>query len=346
MKNTRKPLFILWLLLCIGASVSAERRIEWESLLPEERAEVLFVEENRLYAFGGPYSIPYSTLYCLDTKTGEIIWRFHIEVSEDVFEPFLYRDNIYWGTESGALYALGKYDGALRWAFALEGKYRVKNVRYRGKFLLHDRNEEIVFLDLLQGDITSEYKNPDLRWHNTVQVWNYLFYVNDSRDLVCIHAGTGRMIWKIRQNVKTGPFQGKEAVYYGSDLETLFCLHPLNGVRKWVSIWFPEQLYEEGEITAVQSGKNRVLLLETSTGELRWDFSLPYQITGLRIYRGKVIAADIITREVYIFDGESGEPVFVYQIPGASDFNVIVKDRWLYVGNYEGRILKVDRGTE
>ena len=371
-----KQLSIFCLFFGIGTLVSADNRVVWESSLPEERVKVLFTDENRLYALGGPYSIPYSTLYCLDTETGEIEWRFYIEVSEDVFEPFVYRDNIYWGTESGAFYALGKQDGSLRWAYALEGKYRVKNVRYKGKFLLHEeRTKEIVFLDLLQGDVSRAYKNPDLRWRNPVRVWNYIFYGNENLDLVCIHAGTGRMIWKIFENLRTGPFQGEEAVYYGSTLETFFCLHPLNGVRKWVSVWFPQELREKNGITAVRSGERRILLLETSTGEVLQDVTLPHRTAGLSISGGSVFTADCVDRKVYGFEIETGKEHLAYRVPpvprdteacgsdtaggdsavtatGAgstaekADFNFIVQDQQLYIGNYDGRILKIDRRQE
>lgn len=374
MKKLMKQLYIFCLVFGIGTLVPADNQVEWESSLPEERAKVLFVDENRLYALGGPYSIPYSTLYCLDAQNGEIKWRFYIEVSEDVFDPFIFRDNIYWGTESGAFYALGKQDGSLRWAFALEGKYSVKNVRYKGKFLLHEkRTKEIVFLDLLQGDISSAYKNPDLRWRNTVRVWNYLFYGTDSKDLVCIHAGTGRMIWKIFENLRTGPFQGDEAVYYGSTLETFFCLHPLNGVRKWVSVWFPQELCEKDGITAVRSGKRKILLLETSTGKVLRDVTLPHRTSGLTISGGSVYTADYVERTVFGFDVETGKQQFVYTVPpfpkvpetaenteesGDSEsevqaeapvkenFNFFVQGRWLYFGNYDGKIYKINPGMK
>jgi len=169
--------------------------------------------------------------------------------------------------------------------------------------------------------------------------------------------------------------QGEEAVYYGSTLETFFCLHPLNGVRKWVSVWFPQELREKNGITAVRSGERRILLLETSTGEVLQDVILPHRTAGLSISGGSVFTADCVDRKVYGFEIETGKQHLAYRVPpgprdteacgsdtaggdsaviatGAgstaekADFNFIVQDQQLYIGNYDGRILKIDRRQE
>lgn len=191
-----------------------------------------------------PQISPQNRVICVETKTGETIFDFHIG---PIFsEPLICRDRIYLGTLDGIVFCLKVPDAErtklpdkrlipcefVLWQFKAEGAVN-SNLTFWDENLYFGSNNGVVYcLDGMTGNVKWKYeveeKEPRaFKFFSTPTIAEGRLYIGAAnRRLYCFNAKTGQLIWEYLAEdwIRSRPVCLGSQVYAAALDGTIYCL--------------------------------------------------------------------------------------------------------------------------
>lgn len=256
------------------------------------------------------------TLHALDVTTGEERWR--LDDSEGVAEPMVVDDGTLYGSihrDEGYLLAIDTQTGTVQWEFRTD---------IRSHSLLVDSGTVYV------ADIEGEYQ------------------------VDALDAATGDRRWRFTPDTSsrpTGMALGDDALYVGYGNEGMYALARADGTERWTRpATVDDRLVVPRSDTVYLGGLGDVSAVDAATGEERWSVEMDASVSVPAVVDGTVYVNNAAVGNqsdggVYVFDGESGDQLWAYEMSFGAQNSPAVIDGMVVV--YDGpnhRILAV-QGT-
>jgi len=280
-------------------------------------------------------------LYALSGASGEKVWRFDLGSSDiarvlpAIDPPYAYdylhsspihhEGTVYVGSADGALYAIDRETGKVRWRFETDGAIRSTPVVDGGNVYFGS--------------------------------WDGHVYAVEARD--------GTEVWRFDTGgiVQGSPAIGAGKVFVGSRSAAVYALDALTGEQEWTHAhedgsWVESSpVFSDGVVYIGSSDALTLFALDAETGHTNWEFetggwswSTPLLADGV-VYIGGLSASPYyfegvtLRRGLFAVDQEGGaglweftpQPVEGY-ITGGVFSTPVVADGVVYVGALDGRL--------
>ena len=264
-----------------------------------------------------------NNVYCLDEKTGNIIWRF--QTGGDVYSSAaIVNGRVYIGSNDGRIYCLPEDDPSgngviagneVLWSYSTGGSVESSPMVSGGKVYFGSNDNYLYCLDAMTGGFIWRQDMGENTVSSPAVVGDRVYtgagyYGNAGASVFrCFNASTGAYVWNITVSGKvvSSPVVVDERVYFGiSPTGQVYCLpaedpNSDGNISANEIIW----LYETGsdiEATpAVANGRvyvgcanamggtNKVVCLDSQNGDLIWNYlALDWVYSSPAVGDGKV----------------------------------------------------------
>ncbi len=195
-------------------------------------------------------------LVCIEKEKGKTVWEFAVPAHSSIHSsPASDGNVIVFGCDDGALYAVNKNDGKLKW-----------RTTTRGSILASPSIKDTL---VYAGSLDSS------------------FYA--------IHIATGKIVWTQNLGTKIYASQtiGEENLYIGTPTGIMFALNLMNGSVAWTFktssvISAPSMI--AGNILYIGSNDNNLYALEAKTGQQIWKYTTEGRIRTMPlVYKEYVV---------------------------------------------------------
>jgi outer membrane protein assembly factor BamB len=246
------------------------------------------VDKGKVYVGAFNFTGGAASLFCLDAKSGSVLWENETSSSVYFSSPTVIDDKVFVGT-------MGLYNSSsLKW-----------NEPY-AFYSFNAKNGEIIWNFAVDGPIGS----------SAVLINNNVFFTSKDKNLYCLNSETGDLIWKkeIGSSVSS-PAIVDNTIFVGSgelDGEGKFYAIDLNGNILWEftpngAVQSSPAISGDYVYFATNVKKGTVYCLNNTNGELVWEYTPwpnEYIISSPAVVEGRVyISSD--NGRLYCFDGNS-----------------------------------------
>jgi outer membrane protein assembly factor BamB len=170
------------------------------------------IYDNKVYF--GSYN---HNLYCLDVRTGKLLWKYKTRDRIGNASPVEHDGIIYVGSYDKNMYAFDARTGGLIWKFKTEGRIHcnaaIKNDTVY--FSSYDRN--FYALDARTGALRWKFRTYACVLCDPTFFGDMVIFGSYDRNFYCLDLETGRLIWKLtaeREIVNAGGFAIKDGCIY------------------------------------------------------------------------------------------------------------------------------------
>jgi outer membrane protein assembly factor BamB len=283
------------------------------------------VDKGKLYVGAFNFSGGAGSLFCIDAKTGSVLWEKETSSSVYFSSPTVYDDKVFVGT-------MGLYNSSsLKW-----------NAPY-DFYSFNAKNGELIWKYTVDGSIGSSAAIID----------NKVLFTSKNGYLYCLNSETGELIWRkeIGSSVSS-PAIMDDTIFVGSgelDSEGDFYALDLNGNVLWE--FAPNGAVQgspavSGELVyfATNVKKGTVYCLNNTNGELVWEYTPwpnEYIISSPTIVEGRAyISSD--NGRLYCFDGKSTTITVELNTPN----DIHIGEEVIFIHNEKKNSLKVTGFSE
>jgi outer membrane protein assembly factor BamB len=249
------------------------------------------------------------TLWCLDDRTGRVIWRKTL-ASASESSPLVLGGRVYLGSQDGTVYALNAKTGAIRWRRRAGGPVKAAIAASQGRLFVGDYS----------GQLTA------LRAGNGSVIW---------------HAGTAGRSFNRSGNFYATPAVAFGRVYVGNTDGFIYSFSANNGRLAWRQgtggyvYGAPVVSSPRGMRPAVFAGSygGKFYALDARSGKVLWTHAAGGTISGAGSLIGDVVYFSTLSkRETTGLNPRNGRVVWRFQ-RGA--FNPAISDgRRLFITGY------------
>jgi outer membrane protein assembly factor BamB len=205
-------------------------------------------------ASGGP-----GALYCLEERSGEIIWESPTSSSVYFSSPSLHGDRVYIGTmglynsttlqwaEPYGMYSFDANSGDLNWYYSVDGSVGSSPTIVDNEVLFTSKDGYLYNLDSENGELNwkknigSSVSSPAV-WEDTIFVGSG--EMNGPGKFHCLNMD-GNILWEYTPNgaVQSSPAVSRYFVYFATNVQdgAVYCLNQTNGQLVWEFTPAPEQ---------------------------------------------------------------------------------------------------------
>jgi len=226
-------------------------------------------------------SLAQPTFFCLDARTGEILWSGFFHTVE--FQPIVVNNMVYFTNLNGMLTAINIKNWEVEWIDTIGG-INHSPAYYNGKVYIGGGNKALLALDAMMGDTIWVYETPDeIETDPVISGGRVFFFSQEYPDgiLYALDSETGDLLWE----------------KHGFTPAPNFPLTIYTGKLYFI------QRYREGGIV-----HTRVWCLDTQSGEELWS---KFDIGGRGMVRSVYTSGDVlwVPSQDYLFrlDPYSGD---------------------------------------
>ncbi len=235
-------------------------------------------------------------VYCLDAKTGELVWKFQADAGIAMSSPVISDGILYIGSYDYNMYALNAETGRLVWKFKTQDKVLCSCAVSAGRVYFGSKDYNVYCLDARTGQLLWKFKTfAEVASVPTVHEGK-VFIGSYDRNMYCLDAATGRLVWKfetqgfIFNEVRHIIHEGR--LYFSSFDNYLRVVDAGTGKLIWK---FLTGLYggmncgpEIYDDTIYQTNREGHLYALTMDRKQKWKFSINLPIAGVSIHEGKI----------------------------------------------------------
>ena len=217
------------------------------------------IDKGRVYVGAFNYSGGPGGLFCLDGKSGSIIWQKKMPSSVYFSSPAVYRDRVFIGTMGLYNYSTLKWkapygffcydarDGDLLWNVSAEGSVGSSASIFEDMVLFTSKDGFLYCLAQSDGDIV--WKKDIGSSVSSCAISDGKIYIgtgemNREGRFLCL-GSDGDIIWEFKPNgaVQGSPAVAEDLVYFGTNVKngTIYCLNKDNGQLIWRYKPWPDQ---------------------------------------------------------------------------------------------------------
>jgi outer membrane protein assembly factor BamB len=267
---------------------------------------------------------------CIDTDTGELIWRKYI--GDNNSSPIIYRNNVIISATNN-IYSFGLKDGYYNWGIDLKKEGYITagisvpiaddgKIYYglRGK----DDNEGYLYcLDEKDGSTIWRFQTSGPVRTSPVIAVDKILFGADNGTLYCLDKNTGEKLWTFRtlDKIRSSPAIYNDHIFFGSNDTYMYCVDIDSGKQLWK--------FKSGDIinTTPGAAENRlffssndgnVYCLDVENGDLIWKYSNDDLIFTSPVICGKKLLIGLDNR-IYCLDSEKGYLIREYKL---DDFGI------------------------
>ena len=287
-----------------------------------------------------------NSFYCLDSVTGEEIWKTTIPFGIAVSSPAVENGKVYFGAGNGngGVYCLNATTGSIIWRYQTPGEHNVypSPAIYKGKVFIGALEPEPGCMYCLDADNGEEiWISQTIDTPGSAAVYDDRVYFGSyDSNVYCLDADNGTVIWKYKTT--TGQYRHYIHVtifddkLYAGGIDGLYCLNMENGGLIWK---YPTD-YGISSTPCIANGfvyfteGAIVYCLNATSGEKIWDFTGYYGIRSSPAYAdGKIyIVQESWVGKLYCLDADSGEKIWNFTTVSSVGCSPAIADGKLYIG--------------
>jgi outer membrane protein assembly factor BamB len=333
-------------------------------------------DEVVVYPFGvhDIYSYPaicqnLNRLICADARNMNIRWDFNVGDIDALAEPVISGDKVFQGTMEGYLYALTLAGGIgqerIEWKFIANGSVNTAVAVGDGKVFFGANGGSIYCLNETNGILEWEFKVPNpekgARKHFTTPVLknNRLYVGSADKQLYCLDAKTGTMIWQTVADdwIRSSLVVNENNIHFATISGRLYSVNH-NGELLWDKKVSTHAIYADlvgkgSELLITDS--NLMLYCFGSDGKKLWEKSIlsaftneqgerifTDQLSGGTFYQSKPTAAggNLVfgtpSGFLYSVDANTGKENWKFEMGGAISVGAAIADGKVYAGQQGG----------
>ncbi len=318
---------------------------KWETFLQERAISGLAVGENSLFVTtqGG-------SLYALDREAGEVRWHFTPRgaspvVSGPAYSPAAEGGVVFFGAESGVLYAVSAADGRELWRFKagapIHGSPAVGGERvYFGAM-----DGTLYALDRNTGGIYWKFQAGGAFQAAPLVAGDTLYAGSLDENLYAIETRTGDERWRFAAlaGVESTPLLAGDLLYFGANDSRVYCVNAKSARKVWHysagdSVYAQPVL--QGERLYATSAGRVLVALAPQTGELLWRHSAKTFLTNKPAWdRGTLYLVANGDPSLYALDGQTGSLLWAMDTGDWPATDPMVTGGTLYLGERDGTVL-------
>ena len=249
------------------------------------------VQSERIY-FGSNDK----NFYCLDAKTGKVIWKFKVE-GWLMSSPIIVDGIVYFGSGEGVLYAVDALNGNLLWKFQAQKAIYSSPAYSDGKIYFGSLDKNFYAVDSKTGNLIWIVSTEGMINSSPVVFNGTVFFGSNDGKLYAVDASSGWVKWKFQTKgqITQTPAVDDKAIYFTSADGVLYIVSH-NGKLLWkialdeMSIWSPPVVADDYVYSAVNTATySGIYKINRRTGKFESAFDLPH-----RAFASPVIADGVL----------------------------------------------------
>ncbi|NLO74060.1 MAG: PQQ-binding-like beta-propeller repeat protein [candidate division WS1 bacterium] len=246
-------------------------------------------------------------LICLDVRIGVPRWVYLAE-TRITSSPLVWREQVYFGDESGKVYALALKEGALEWVTEVQGSIFTPLAMRKERLFVGTAANRVIALSCVDGSSFWEYVAGGEITAGPSLLGNLaLFGASDGR-LYCLLQHAGRMLWdfETQGEIHSAPAAAEEAAVFGSRDGSIYCVELRTGSLRWehrTNDWV-DSSPAVSQNFAYCTGHDGVLrVLEVASGLSLWEYEVGEEIRSSPAISGGHIVLVTGKSQVLAFRG-------------------------------------------
>jgi outer membrane protein assembly factor BamB len=290
-------------------------KIRWRRQIGSLAAASPAWSNGRVYAVGnlagsaGISSAGVATLWCLDAKTGRVVWRKRL-ASASESSPLVEGGRVYLGSQDGTVYALNAATGAIRWRWRAAGAVKAGVASWQGRLYVGDYAGDLTALRPGSGSViwragTSgrSFSRSGSFYATPTVAFGRVFAGNTDGFVYSFAARSGQLAWR----------QSTGGYVYSAPVAT-------------AGPGLPPTVF-----TGSYSG--RFYAFDARSGRIRWTYSAGGTISGAASLIGRVVYFSTLSKKTTTgLDARTGR--VVWKFPRGA-FNPAISDGLrLYITGY------------
>lgn len=243
---------------------------------------------------------PDGTIYCLDIKRGNVLWKYGIGASRST--STIEGGVVYTVNNKGELYAHNGATGDLLWKND-SGSIRPQSPIVRGDSLfVSSDGERLTVLSSVDGTLLAEIALPSSPYPALTMVDNHLYYGSDS--------GVGVI----------GTVGSHES-------------------SEWFELSRAYRLAVSEEVILVSDGARNITALEIESRKVRWSRTTAGLIEAAPIILDDMAIIVTLAGEIQIFDIENGQPLWDARLEVSLPSSPVIARNYLLVTTERGELI-------
>ena len=242
--------------------------------------------------------------YCLDAKTGNLIWKQETE-AEINSSPNFYKDSVLIGSQDGSLYRFRMSDGSIIWKYTIEASGGIQCTPTLGEHYVFicGCDGKLHVIDVETGSTVETVEIGDPTLSTPAVLGPNVYFGTEGATLFDVDWKKSKIIWKYQNSKRRTSYRSSPAV---SDL----------GV--------------------VIGGRNKLVELIDATGKRNWSFPTKGRIDSSPVIVDNRVFVGSADGRIYGLDLKTGEKVWSYDGGAAFSASPAVAGGRLVIGNEEG----------
>lgn len=190
-------------------------------------------------------------------KEAKLAWKYHTQ-DRIVATPYIYGDNIYYGSCDGNFYCNNLKNGSLTWKYATGKAIRSSATVGDGKVFFNCDDGNIYALDASNGRLQWKFAT---RGEHEYDMWDYyrsspqyfkgqLYVGSGDSSVYAVNAATGKELWHYATQgiVHADPVISNDTLYIGSFDGNFYSLNSSTGRLIWKFKTIGDRFFPKGEI--------------------------------------------------------------------------------------------------
>lgn len=316
------------------------------------------------------------SVYCIDEKTGEMVWETKVKEVEKrarkhFTTPTIQNGHLYVGSANKRFYCLNLIDGKIIWEYKADDWIRSRPVVTPQGIMFASVSGKLYCID----------KKGKLKWRKTVSTHPIYadlvgsgdkILITNSNLSLCVFDLDGKEIWqksilKAFTNEKgeriftdqlcggtyyqSKPTAAKGKIYFGNPAGFLFALDAETGKEIWkfemggaISVG---PAIQDGKVYAGQQGGERFFYcLDAETGELVWKQTIPGGwVWGSVAVDDGMVYIPTVSGYAVCMDGRTGHIVWMYPTAKSAPAEPAISGDLVYFGSWSGSLYAFDKKT-
>jgi eukaryotic-like serine/threonine-protein kinase len=204
----------------------------WEASIGNVESALLLIGE-RLYA-----ATVTGRLFCLDKKTGAIIWMYTVPADRMPVaihsSPASNGEIVVFGCDDGKLYAVNAKNGQMMWSVQTDASIVSSPVIYNEKALVGSAEGSFYAVDVKTGKTIWKTILTGKLFSSAVDRGS-IYIGTSTKEMYCLNAASGAIVWKATLNgpVRSAPLISGTTVYIGCMDKMLYALDRITGKIIW-----------------------------------------------------------------------------------------------------------------
>jgi outer membrane protein assembly factor BamB/tRNA A-37 threonylcarbamoyl transferase component Bud32 len=274
-------------------------------------------------------------------------WVF--DAGGDVYSsPTVVDGVVYFGSDSGHLYALEATSGRLMWSFPIDDWVRSSPTIVNGIVYFGSHNQNFYALDARSGRKMWSFRTGDKVYSSPSVVNNVAYFGSADRNLYALGitpSGWKQWSFPTGRGVRSSPAVVNGTVYFGSGDGNFYALEATSGEKQW-SFQTGDKVYSSpavvNDVVYFGSDDGNLHALEAFSGRKKWFFPTSDRVRSSPTVVHGIVYFGSDDGNLYALDTRSGLQRWSFPTGNAVQSSPTVVDGIVYIGSNDGKVYALD----